>query len=165
MALFDTDQHSHTTISVRVSDGEPQSDSIGVQLGVGFGIIGSIFLIIIAIVFLAYAHRNDENVADEERQPVQKMNLVKAFNKSSPVKALAACSSWHGDSQLTTDFNCPLCVICLDIVTDVSEVHELACNHVFHQLCLDDWVARAHIRCPICRESLYKKIATETDVV
>jgi hypothetical protein len=49
-----------------------------------------------------------------------------------------------------------ICSICLDdIVTGISIVPKLSCQHVFHDLCLAAWVKASRVKpCPNCRQLL-----------
>ncbi|XVF53199.1 hypothetical protein PTKIN_Ptkin05aG0081400 [Pterospermum kingtungense] len=47
------------------------------------------------------------------------------------------------------------CVICLNYVMKSDEIRELSnCCHVFHRNCLDAWVDKDQLTCPLCRSSL-----------
>lgn len=45
------------------------------------------------------------------------------------------------------------CAVCLRRIEE-EEMRELRCSHLFHQSCLDAWIAHKHATCPICRDSL-----------
>ena len=44
-----------------------------------------------------------------------------------------------------------MCSICFEQFNDDEECRELKCNHMFHQKCVDIWLAE-HVTCPVCRE-------------
>lgn len=49
----------------------------------------------------------------------------------------------------------PRCAVCLDKLEGRQEVRELLnCRHVYHRHCLDAWVEKGHLTCPICRARL-----------
>ncbi|KAH6714343.1 hypothetical protein BKA61DRAFT_358832 [Leptodontidium sp. MPI-SDFR-AT-0119] len=46
------------------------------------------------------------------------------------------------------------CAICLNEFTDEQLVRDISCSHVFHTDCLDEWYARGHNQCPLCKGAL-----------
>ncbi|XP_031716212.1 E3 ubiquitin-protein ligase RNF165 isoform X4 [Anarrhichthys ocellatus] len=42
------------------------------------------------------------------------------------------------------------CTICLSMLEDAEDVRRLPCMHLFHQGCVDQWLATSR-KCPICR--------------
>ncbi|KAG9133528.1 hypothetical protein Leryth_019439 [Lithospermum erythrorhizon] len=45
------------------------------------------------------------------------------------------------------------CAVCLCKIKDGDEIREIACDHIFHRVCLDKWlIDRARITCPLCRK-------------
>ena len=54
-------------------------------------------------------------------------------------------------SEIDTDNKC---TVCLGLIKKEDDVSELPCNklHVFHTLCVMDWLNNYNNRCPICRE-------------
>lgn len=42
------------------------------------------------------------------------------------------------------------CTICLSMLEDGEDVRRLPCMHLFHQGCVDQWLATSR-KCPICR--------------
>ncbi|KAB2633017.1 RING-H2 finger protein ATL11-like [Pyrus ussuriensis x Pyrus communis] len=48
------------------------------------------------------------------------------------------------------------CSICLECIERRHEVREQSnCDHLFHRECLDSWVNRGHVTCPLCRATLF----------
>lgn len=45
----------------------------------------------------------------------------------------------------------PRCVVCLSRVRRGEQVRRLGCAHLFHRRCLDGWVGRRNVGCPLCR--------------
>jgi hypothetical protein len=43
------------------------------------------------------------------------------------------------------------CYICLDKYIENEELTTLPCNHVFHKHCIQTWLCKEHITCPVCR--------------
>ncbi|XVF53198.1 hypothetical protein PTKIN_Ptkin05aG0081300 [Pterospermum kingtungense] len=46
------------------------------------------------------------------------------------------------------------CIICLNYVERSHKIRELRCCHVFHRECLDAWVNKDQLTCPLCRSAL-----------
>uniref|UniRef100_A0A914HZG3 RING-type domain-containing protein n=1 Tax=Globodera rostochiensis TaxID=31243 RepID=A0A914HZG3_GLORO len=47
------------------------------------------------------------------------------------------------------------CAICLNSIDFKEKVRPLpACNHIFHNECIEQWLRSGHNTCPICRQSL-----------
>lgn len=42
------------------------------------------------------------------------------------------------------------CSICLVVYNDQEKVKQLPCKHIYHQLCIDTWLAR-NTYCPVCK--------------
>jgi len=59
-------------------------------------------------------------------------------------------------SQLETPFPQAACSICLDDFKPESICHELYCFHVFHENCIEEWLAK-HDSCPDCRKPITKE--------
>ncbi|XP_059628928.1 E3 ubiquitin-protein ligase RHA2B-like [Cornus florida] len=50
---------------------------------------------------------------------------------------------------------CTECAICLSSMERRDEIRELFnCCHAFHRRCLDEWVEKSHVTCPLCRSKL-----------
>lgn len=45
----------------------------------------------------------------------------------------------------------PRCVVCLSRVRRGEQVRRLGCAHLFHRRCLDGWIDRRNVGCPLCR--------------
>ncbi|KAF5745318.1 RING-H2 finger protein ATL13-like [Tripterygium wilfordii] len=46
------------------------------------------------------------------------------------------------------------CAVCLCDIKEGDEIGKLRCEHVFHGVCLDRWVACKRFSCPLCRDFL-----------
>ncbi|HSW86603.1 MAG TPA: RING finger domain-containing protein [Rhabdochlamydiaceae bacterium] len=58
----------------------------------------------------------------------------------------------------------PECSICLEEVTTDDKI-QLACNHLFHPKCLNDWwIDKDECTCPYCREVIIKAPPLESRV-
>uniref|UniRef100_H2LJZ0 RING-type E3 ubiquitin transferase n=1 Tax=Oryzias latipes TaxID=8090 RepID=H2LJZ0_ORYLA len=54
-----------------------------------------------------------------------------------------------GEAEEETDVD-EKCTICLSMLEDGEDVRRLPCMHLFHQGCVDQWLATSR-KCPICR--------------
>jgi len=43
------------------------------------------------------------------------------------------------------------CLICLDEYEAEEQVQILACKHMFHKPCVDQWLVKCAASCPVCR--------------
>ncbi|XP_011608593.2 E3 ubiquitin-protein ligase Arkadia isoform X1 [Takifugu rubripes] len=53
------------------------------------------------------------------------------------------------------------CTICLSILEEGEDVRRLPCMHLFHQLCVDQWLV-TNKKCPICRVDIEAQLSTES---
>ncbi|KAM3320396.1 hypothetical protein P3S67_007596 [Capsicum chacoense] len=47
------------------------------------------------------------------------------------------------------------CCICLDKYRDKEEIRQLPCSHIFHLMCVDQWL-RIISCCPLCKQELQR---------
>jgi len=59
-------------------------------------------------------------------------------------------------SQLQSPFPQAICSICLDDFDLESECHQLYCYHIFHEKCIEEWLAK-HDSCPDCRKLMTRE--------
>ncbi|XP_076853215.1 E3 ubiquitin-protein ligase Arkadia isoform X3 [Brachyhypopomus gauderio] len=53
------------------------------------------------------------------------------------------------------------CTICLSILEEGEDVRRLPCMHLFHQLCVDQWLL-TNKKCPICRVDIEAQLSSES---
>ncbi|KAJ8247888.1 hypothetical protein GJAV_G00251720 [Gymnothorax javanicus] len=53
------------------------------------------------------------------------------------------------------------CTICLSALEEDEDVRRLPCMHLFHQLCVDQWLLTKK-QCPICRVDIEAKLPDES---
>ncbi|XP_051946547.1 E3 ubiquitin-protein ligase Arkadia isoform X4 [Xyrauchen texanus] len=53
------------------------------------------------------------------------------------------------------------CTICLSILDEGEDVRRLPCMHLFHQLCVDQWLL-TNKKCPICRVDIEAQLSPES---
>uniref|UniRef100_A0A4W5KK73 RING-type E3 ubiquitin transferase n=1 Tax=Hucho hucho TaxID=62062 RepID=A0A4W5KK73_9TELE len=62
------------------------------------------------------------------------------------------------DEELDTDEKC---TICLSMLEDEEDVRRLPCMHLFHQACVDQWLATSR-KCPICRVDIETQLTPDS---
>ncbi|XP_069768072.1 E3 ubiquitin-protein ligase Arkadia isoform X5 [Narcine bancroftii] len=55
------------------------------------------------------------------------------------------------------------CTICLSILEEGEDVRRLPCMHLFHQVCVDQWLA-TNKKCPICRVDIEAQLSADQDI-
>uniref|UniRef100_A0A8C3K4Z1 RING-type E3 ubiquitin transferase n=1 Tax=Calidris pygmaea TaxID=425635 RepID=A0A8C3K4Z1_9CHAR len=53
------------------------------------------------------------------------------------------------------------CTICLSMLEDGEDVRRLPCMHLFHQVCVDQWLATSK-KCPICRVDIETQLSSDS---
>ncbi|KAK2504830.1 hypothetical protein MC885_008263 [Smutsia gigantea] len=53
------------------------------------------------------------------------------------------------------------CTICLSILEEGEDVRRLPCMHLFHQVCVDQWLI-TNKKCPICRVDIEAQLPNES---
>ncbi|KAK9408790.1 RING finger protein [Crotalus adamanteus] len=53
------------------------------------------------------------------------------------------------------------CTICLSVLEDGEDVRRLPCMHLFHQVCVDQWLATSK-KCPICRVDIETQLGLDS---
>ncbi|KAF4803784.1 RING finger protein 165 [Turdus rufiventris] len=53
------------------------------------------------------------------------------------------------------------CTICLSMLEDGEDVRRLPCMHLFHQVCVDQWLATSK-KCPICRVDIETQLGLDS---
>lgn len=46
------------------------------------------------------------------------------------------------------------CVICQDLLDGHVHVRELRCGHVFHAECIEKWLTKCRVFCPVCKSQV-----------
>ncbi|XP_030624541.1 E3 ubiquitin-protein ligase RNF165 isoform X4 [Chanos chanos] len=62
------------------------------------------------------------------------------------------------EDELDTDEKC---TICLSMLEDGEDVRRLPCMHLFHQACVDQWLATSK-KCPICRVDIETQLTPDS---
>ncbi|XP_069483020.1 E3 ubiquitin-protein ligase ARK2C isoform X6 [Ambystoma mexicanum] len=53
------------------------------------------------------------------------------------------------------------CTICLSMLEDGEDVRRLPCMHLFHQICVDQWLGTSK-KCPICRVDIETQLGADS---
>ncbi|KAI3729569.1 hypothetical protein L6452_18230 [Arctium lappa] len=62
---------------------------------------------------------------------------------------------WHRTYGLDPrSFEPVECTVCLSTIGEDEEIKELRCGHLFHRVCLDQWLEFRNTTCPLCRDCL-----------
>ncbi|KAK3042044.1 hypothetical protein RJ639_001746 [Escallonia herrerae] len=68
-------------------------------------------------------------------------------------------------TQLEEEWAAADCAICLNSLEHSQEVRELPnCRHAFHSGCLNEWVGKGKVTCPMCRSKLLPDYHDRVDV-
>jgi len=82
-------------------------------------------------------------------------SLEKPKTALQKLSAVAPSQIWVDRANKGSDvesYDEPVCAICLEVIGTETRIRRLPCVHVFHKDCLDEWVGRVHMRCPVCRK-------------
>ncbi|GMI70904.1 hypothetical protein like AT2G04240 [Hibiscus trionum] len=73
-------------------------------------------------------------------------SYIEEFRSRTPaIRFDAVCSCKRSDHK---------CPVCLTRFKPESEVNHLTCGHLFHKVCLEEWLNYQKITCPSCRTPL-----------
>ncbi|OXB71431.1 UNVERIFIED_CONTAM: hypothetical protein H355_010474 [Colinus virginianus] len=64
----------------------------------------------------------------------------------------------EGDKETGPDGD--TCAVCIDLYKPDEVVRILACNHVFHKICVDPWLLE-HRTCPLCKYDILRVLSPE----
>ncbi|XP_069046635.1 E3 ubiquitin-protein ligase Arkadia isoform X2 [Lepisosteus oculatus] len=67
----------------------------------------------------------------------------------------------HDDDEGAEEDTEEKCTICLSILEEGEDVRRLPCMHLFHQLCVDQWLT-TNKKCPICRVDIEAQLSAES---
>ncbi|XP_013914203.1 PREDICTED: E3 ubiquitin-protein ligase Arkadia isoform X5 [Thamnophis sirtalis] len=67
----------------------------------------------------------------------------------------------HDGEEATEEDTEEKCTICLSILEEGEDVRRLPCMHLFHQVCVDQWLI-TNKKCPICRVDIEAQLPSES---
>ncbi|KAM6426528.1 E3 ubiquitin-protein ligase Arkadia isoform 2-T5 [Liasis olivaceus] len=67
----------------------------------------------------------------------------------------------HDGEEGTEEDTEEKCTICLSILEEGEDVRRLPCMHLFHQVCVDQWLI-TNKKCPICRVDIEAQLPSES---
>ncbi|KAH7118496.1 hypothetical protein EDB81DRAFT_817873 [Dactylonectria macrodidyma] len=118
------------------------------------GIFFLVFIfLIIHLVKLRRHHRQPQTDVEtaggvqKERINLQTLNEADPSQKYKEVKGLKKQTSWASAQSSSAE----VCAICLEVLVDQDDVRRLKCKHVFHTSCIDSWLQKRHVDCPLCK--------------
>ncbi|XP_016364968.1 RING finger protein 165-like [Sinocyclocheilus rhinocerous] len=85
---------------------------------------------------------------------IERFTFPHKYKKRKPLD-LKLCVS---EEELDVDEKC---TICLSLLEDGEDVRRLPCMHLFHQVCVDQWLATSR-KCPICRVDIQTQLTPES---
>jgi len=96
----------------------------------------------------------DGEIADRIMQAQERHARARqASFTSSLVGRLTDEDTWSESYRNRLQIGQTECIVCLCDFEDGERIRRLPCNHVFHTVCVDEWLGRdAH--CPLCRHGL-----------
>ena len=79
--------------------------------------------------------------------------LVFISDQDMPINNFDSLPLCKYDNQQIVETNCS---ICLTDFINGDDVRKFQCNHVFHQLCIDNWL-HLYNTCPMCRQIIFRQ--------
>ncbi|CAL8318269.1 unnamed protein product [Lota lota] len=84
---------------------------------------------------------------------IERFTFPHKYKKRKPLE-------WKMGEEKDTDVD-EKCTICLSMLEDAEDVRRLPCMHLFHQGCVDQWLATSR-KCPICRVDIETQLHPES---
>jgi len=88
---------------------------------------------------------------NQQQQPASIYLTQEEIKKFFPAQTFA---------NLKTAFPKSTCSVCLDEFQSNTLCHQLYCEHIFHEVCIQMWLAK-HDSCPECRKPMTKDAVKE----
>ncbi|KAJ0985725.1 hypothetical protein J5N97_004081 [Dioscorea zingiberensis] len=81
--------------------------------------------------------------------------ILTAASRSGGLASLIALAETLNSSRpFSYDASGEDCLVCLCGLASGDRLRRLACGHVFHCDCLDEWLDEMNLSCPLCRSPL-----------
>ena len=79
-------------------------------------------------------------------------STIKKIKKYQKHRKYLKISTYSGDEDIN-------CTICIEDIKKNEVVRKLICNHIFHQVCIDEWIKKKAI-CPNCNHNIFEETET-----
>ncbi|KAG1942110.1 E3 ubiquitin-protein ligase Arkadia isoform X2 [Pimephales promelas] len=109
-----------------------------------------------------YPHKYKKKVVErdteEQLAPEAWASVGKNMHSTSNSRKLHGKQEEEEEAEEDTEEKC---TICLSILEEGEDVRRLPCMHLFHQLCVDQWLL-TNKKCPICRVDIEAQLSSES---
>nr|XP_005168980.1 E3 ubiquitin-protein ligase Arkadia isoform X1 [Danio rerio] len=109
-----------------------------------------------------YPHKYKKKVVErdteEQLAPEAWASVGKKMHSTSNSRKLHGKQEEEEGAEEDTEEKC---TICLSILEEGEDVRRLPCMHLFHQLCVDQWLL-TNKKCPICRVDIEAQLSSES---
>ncbi|XP_036383872.1 E3 ubiquitin-protein ligase RNF165-like isoform X2 [Megalops cyprinoides] len=85
---------------------------------------------------------------------IERFTFPHKYKKRKPLELKIAMDEEESDVD-------EKCTICLSMLEDGEDVRRLPCMHLFHQACVDQWLATSR-KCPICRVDIETQLTPDS---
>ncbi|KAL2076305.1 hypothetical protein ACEWY4_028098 [Coilia grayii] len=109
-----------------------------------------------------YPHKYKKKVGrrdiEEQLSPKTRSSIGTNMQASSTSRKLQGKQEEEEEAEEDTEEKC---TICLSILEEGEDVRRLPCMHLFHQLCVDQWLL-TNKKCPICRVDIEAQLSSDS---
>ncbi|XP_026071140.1 E3 ubiquitin-protein ligase Arkadia-like isoform X2 [Carassius auratus] len=105
-----------------------------------------------------YKKKVEERDTEEQLAPEAWASVGKNMHSTSNSRKLHGKQEEEECAEEDTEEKC---TICLSILEEGEDVRRLPCMHLFHQLCVDQWLL-TNKKCPICRVDIEAQLSSES---
>ncbi|XP_052457936.1 E3 ubiquitin-protein ligase Arkadia isoform X2 [Carassius gibelio] len=105
-----------------------------------------------------YKKKVEERDTEEQLAPEAWASVGKNMHSTSNSRKLHGKEEEEECAEEDTEEKC---TICLSILEEGEDVRRLPCMHLFHQLCVDQWLL-TNKKCPICRVDIEAQLSSES---
>ncbi|XP_075880720.1 E3 ubiquitin-protein ligase Arkadia isoform X2 [Nelusetta ayraudi] len=109
-----------------------------------------------------YPHKYKKKVLERDIDPQLTPEAWASIGKN--MHASPESRKLHGkqdEDEVADEDTEEKCTICLSILEEGEDVRRLPCMHLFHQLCVDQWLL-TNKKCPICRVDIEAQLSAES---
>lgn len=108
-----------------------------------------------------YPHKYKKKVLETERDIDEQLTPEAWATIGKNMHATSDSRKLHGkqeEDEGADEDTEEKCTICLSILEEGEDVRRLPCMHLFHQLCVDQWLL-TNKKCPICRVDIEAQLS------